>query len=93
MIVIFVAGMHSGNVRKINIPLNNGIVARLKYNNLLAAGKPMLLTITVGKRNSWKKMPPALAANFVIWMSSLKRLCVCATTGENSQKWDETAAD
>jgi hypothetical protein len=37
VILMFVARMRSGNVRKINTPLNNGIVARLKYNNLLAA--------------------------------------------------------
>jgi WD40 repeat protein len=37
MIVMFIAKVRSRDVRKINIPLNNGIVSLLTYNNLLAA--------------------------------------------------------
>ncbi len=37
VILMFVAKMHSGDVQKINIPLNNGIVSLLTHNNLLAA--------------------------------------------------------
>ena len=37
VILMFVARMRSGNVQTINIPLNNGIVTLLTYNNFLAA--------------------------------------------------------
>ena len=35
--LMFIARMHSQNVQTIKIPLNNGIVTLLTYNNLLAA--------------------------------------------------------
>ncbi|MFA5252081.1 MAG: hypothetical protein WC454_05810 [Phycisphaerae bacterium] len=37
MILMFIARMRSQNVQIINIPLNNGIVSLLTYNNILAA--------------------------------------------------------
>jgi len=37
VILMFIASIHSGNVQTINMPLNNGIVALLTYNNLLGA--------------------------------------------------------
>jgi WD40 repeat protein len=37
VILMFIARMRSQNVQKISIPLNNGMVALLTYNNLLAA--------------------------------------------------------
>jgi WD40 repeat protein len=37
MMLMFIARMRSQNVQKISIPLNNGIVALLSYNNLLGA--------------------------------------------------------
>jgi len=36
-ILMFIARMRSQNVQKISIPLNNGVVSLLTYNNLLAA--------------------------------------------------------
>ena len=36
-ILMFIARMRSQNVQKISIPLNNGIISLLTYNNLLAA--------------------------------------------------------
>jgi WD40 repeat protein len=37
MILMFIARFRSQNIQRINIPLNNGIVTLLTYNNLLAA--------------------------------------------------------
>jgi WD40 repeat protein len=37
IIVMFIAKMHSRDVQKINMPLNNGIITLLTHNNLLAA--------------------------------------------------------
>jgi WD40 repeat protein len=37
VILMFIASMHSGNVKKISMPLNNGIVSLLTHDNILAA--------------------------------------------------------
>lgn len=37
VILMFIARMHSGDVQKINMPFNNGIITLLTYNNILAA--------------------------------------------------------
>jgi WD40 repeat protein len=37
ILVMFIAKMRSQNIREINIPLNNGMVSLLTYNNLLGA--------------------------------------------------------
>lgn len=37
VILMFIARMHSGDVQKINMPLNNGIITLLTHNNLMAA--------------------------------------------------------